>query len=96
VTSRRTFLRSLGAAGLALLLPKTADPKVEETDSYSIFLNNVHRHICDIVRQEGREVHRLEIAAPVNGFRQCRLHLVAGPSLLDRIVFVWDEPWEDD
>jgi hypothetical protein len=67
VTSRRTFLRSLGAAGLALLLPKTADPKVEETDSYSRFLNSVHRRVCDIVCWEGREVHRLEIGPPANG-----------------------------
>jgi hypothetical protein len=96
VTSRRTFLRSLGAAGFALLLPKTADPKVAETDSYSIFLKNVHHHICDIVRREEREVRRLEIGSPRNGVRQCRLHLVAGPSLLDRIVFVWDEQWEGD
>jgi len=86
--TRRAFIGLLGAAGFALLLPRA-----EQTDSYSLFLSNVRRRVCRIVRQEGRGIHRMEIGPPVDGLRQCRLWLVTGPSLLDRTVFVWDEPW---
>jgi hypothetical protein len=89
--TRRAFVGLLGAAGFALLLPKA-----EETDSYSLFLSDVRRRVCRIVRQEGRGIHRMEIGPPVDGFRQCRLHLVAGPSLLDRVAFTWYEPWTGD
>jgi len=92
MTSRRNFLRLAGATSLALWLPKVEPVP----NAYDLFLARVGRKISQIVREQQRGIHRLVIAAPENGARCCRLTLVAGPSLLDRVVFVWAEPWEDN
>lgn len=92
---RREFLR-LGAAGLLATTlsalpvsfpvpPTHGGPYGEE------FFDSVRRHMIEVVRREGRAPRRLEIGPPRDGQRECVLHLEAGGSLLDKVVFVWNE-----
>ncbi len=87
--NRRQFIRLVGVAtaGASML------PIVGERDEYQKFLDSVRSHVIEIVRREGRGIHRMWIDPVNEGTRKVNLRLVAGSSLLDKLYFTWDEPW---
>jgi hypothetical protein len=95
MSSRRQFIQSLTAVGLGVAAG--ASMLVGERDEYLIFLANVRSKVIEVVRREGRGFKSMEIAPPqvVDGLiiRRVSLGLNAGPTLLDKLYFTWDEPW---
>jgi len=90
---RRIFISGLIVLPVAAAaLPAAALPAAmhDPADMYSPeFFECVRRHAMEIVRREGRGIRSLAVRAPRDGSRQVILKLDAGPSLLDRVVFVW-------
>jgi hypothetical protein len=85
--TRRNFCRVLGAAGLALLLPR-AFPRSEP----DIDWEHVHTKVMQIAKEQGRNVRRMWIEGG-----KVRVQLEAGSSLLDKLFFEFNvsEPWEE-
>jgi hypothetical protein len=92
---RREFLR-VGAAGLlATTLPAIATAPVDE---WANFLGRIRSRMMEIVCREGRGPHSVVIDPPYvsadgTQYRRVNLTLDAGPPLLDRILYQWDEVW---
>ena len=85
---RRDFISGLLILPVAAALPAVA--MHEPSDMYTVeFFGRVRRRAMEIARREGRGIHSLAVRAPRDGSRQVILKIDAGPSLLDRVVFVW-------
>jgi hypothetical protein len=92
---RRTFIANvLGTVAAATVTGGLVALNLPR-DEYGEFLERVGARVRQIVRENGRGVHRMWIDSPqANGdhyVRLVNLTLVAGPSLLDKIVFCWYE-----
>jgi len=89
---RRHFITLLAAGLAATTLPAAVVTVPNEWDE---FIARVHARVIGVVRREGRGVKKMWIEPPrADGARYTRrvhIELEPGPSLLDRIYFVFDE-----
>jgi len=94
--NRRAFIKSSCVAGALAVGVVSVSVLAAAPDEYGEFLQRVAARIRTITEREQRGVRRMWIDPPrvVDG-RTCRtVHLQtnAGPSLLDKLFFIWDEP----
>ena len=96
--SRRSLFKNLFALGVVAALPLAVNALPAATavpDEYGEFLERLHTKVAAIVQREGRGLRKIWIEPPraSGAFYTRRVHieLDAGPSLLDKLHFQFDE-----
>jgi hypothetical protein len=89
---RRQFITLLAAGLAATMLPAVVAAAPNEWDDFVV---RVYARVTEVVRREGRGLRRMWIEPPrADGARYTRrvhIELEAGPSLLDRLHFDFEE-----
>lgn len=101
--NRRRLFRNLFALGVVAALPLAVNvlpaAPAAAPDDWDDFIARVRSRVAQIVRREGRGLHRMCIDPPRISLdatfytRRVRIHLEAGGSLLQKVYFEWDEPY---
>lgn len=92
---RRGFIFGIAMLPLATAPFAAALPAVTAQDEYDEFTHRVWERVTEIVRREGRDVHRMWIDPPraegIVYVRTVHIMLEAGGSLLDKLHFEFEE-----